>query len=376
MAGIYLHIPFCKQACNYCNFHFSTSLKQKEALLAALHKEIELQRNWLNGANVDTIYIGGGTPSLLSVDELRRLIDCLVDNFKLGQLREFTLEANPDDLSWKYMKQLKTTLVNRLSVGIQSFREEDLRYMNRAHTAQQSDYALKAAQDNGFSNLSIDLIYGTPGMADAAWLENINKMASLAIPHFSAYALTVEEGTALHFAINRKAATPVDEVQSAGQAQLLMQESVRLGYEQYEISNYSLPGSYAVHNTSYWQGAAYLGLGPSAHSYNGAALRQWNIANNALYIRSINNGMVPFEMEQLSNTQQLNEYLMTSLRTTWGCDLNWIEQRWGAEIRQQIFQLSQPHREVQKLQLQEGKLVLTPSGKLFADGIAASLFSA
>ncbi len=375
MAGIYVHIPFCRQACTYCNFHFSTSLKQKDALLEALLKEIKLQSEWLEGAAVETIYIGGGTPSLLSAEELMRLFDALFKTFKIGTLKECTLEANPDDLNVPYLRALRQTPVDRLSIGVQSFREEDLRYMNRAHTAQQSDYALKAAQDAGYTNLTIDLIYGTPGLSDAAWLENIRKMAALDIPHFSAYALTVEEGTALHHSILKKGAAPVDAAQSAEQAELLMQEAVKLGYEQYEISNFAKPDCYALHNTAYWQGTPYLGFGPSAHSFNGRDRRSWNVANNALYIQSLlAEGKIPFEEEVLTPEQRLNEYIMTSLRTMWGCDLAKVEREWGSDYRAALLRGAGRFLEGGKMILEAGKLALTREGKLFADGVAGELF--
>ncbi len=375
MAGIYVHIPFCRQACTYCNFHFSTSLSRKGAMLEALTKEIALQRNWLEGAPVDTIYIGGGTPSLLSADELSRLFESLIDTFSIGALKECTLEANPDDLSIPWLRELRRTPVDRLSIGIQSFREEDLRYMNRAHNAQQSDYALKAAQDAGYTNLSIDLIYGTPGLSDADWKRNLTKMASLEIPHFSAYALTVEEGTALHHSIAKKGAAPVDAAQSAGQAGILMDEAPALGYEQYEISNFAKPGCYALHNTSYWQGTPYLGLGPSAHSFNGRNVRQWNVSNNAQYIHSvIEGGKVPFEQELLTPVQRLNEYIMTSLRTMWGCDLDKVSAEWGRETSEHLAASARAYISEGKMILEGQKLILTASGKLFADGIAGELF--
>jgi oxygen-independent coproporphyrinogen-3 oxidase len=247
--------------------------------------------------------------------------------------------------------------------------------MNRAHTAQQSDYALKAAQDIGYTNLSIDLIYGTPGLSDEAWLENIRRMAMLRIPHFSAYALTVEEGTALHHAITKKAAAPVDPAQSAVQAQLLVDEAKSLGYDQYEISNFAKPGCYAVHNTSYWQGKPYLGLGPSAHSFDGHRTRQWNIANNALYIKSVlTENKVPFEQEKLSTIQRLNEYIMTSLRTMWGCDLDKVQSEWGRDYRLVLQQESRTFVDNGRMEAIDAKLKLTNKGKLFADGIAAELF--
>lgn len=375
MAGIYVHIPFCRQACTYCNFHFSTSLKGKDALLDALLKEISLQKDWLEGAAIDTIYLGGGTPSLLSADELSRLFDALINAFSISSLKECTLEANPDDLTAVYLRTLRQTPVDRLSVGVQSFREEDLRYMNRAHSAQQSDYALKAAQDAGYTNLTIDLIYGTPGLSDAAWRENIGKMASLQIPHFSAYALTVEEGTALHHSILKKGAAPVDPAQSAGQAELLMEEAERLGYEQYEISNFAKPGHYALHNTAYWQGTPYLGLGPSAHSFDGRDVRRWNVANNALYVHALlTEGKVPFEEETLTAVERLNEYIMTSLRTMWGCDLEKVARDWGSTYRDEVLTEASRFLSTGKMILKGEKLILTRGGRLFADGIAGDLF--
>lgn len=375
MAGLYLHIPFCKQACTYCNFHFSTSLQQKDSLLEALLREIDLRAVELEGQFVETIYFGGGTPSLLTRDELMRIFDRLQERFRIQNLRECTLEANPDDLSRDYLRDLSRTPVNRLSVGIQSFREEDLRYMNRAHTAQQSDYALKAAQDAGFENLSIDLIYGTPGLTDQAWKENIARMAALRIPHFSAYALTVEEGTALHHAIQKKRTAPVDAVQSAEQAEILMETGPMLGYEQYEISNWAKDKRYAVHNTSYWQGVPYLGLGPSAHSFDGKRTRSWNVANNALYIKSLlQDGKAAQELEHLSDAERLNEYVMTSLRTVWGLDLKRVMDEWGGDRRREILAEARPHLELARMLLVDNRLVLNNSGKLFADGIASDLF--
>lgn len=375
MAGIYLHIPFCKQACTYCNFHFSTSLKQKEDVLAALLLEIDLSRDYLNGAAIETIYFGGGTPSLLSADELNRLFDKLFQTFPVNELKEITLEANPDDLDAAYLKSLRSTPVNRFSIGVQSFREEDLQYMHRAHNAQQADTAIKRAQDAGFTNLSIDLIYGTPGLTDIAWKENLDKVKALGIPHFSAYALTVEEGTVLYHDILKKKTTPVDAAQSAGQFGLLMEHAGAMGYEHYEISNLSTPGMHAVHNTAYWQGKPYLGLGPSAHSFNGTAERRWNVANNARYIKSIlQDRVVPFESEQLTAVQRLNEYIMTSLRTMWGCSLSYIEQHWDSTSVKELKSAAGKHLEKGHLELKDNTLLLTAAGRFFADVIAGDLF--
>lgn len=372
MAGIYIHIPFCRKACTYCNFHFSTSLSQKEDMLAAIAWELENQKEYLQGARIETVYLGGGTPSLLSVEELQRIFEVIGKHYDTGSLKECTLETNPDDLNATYIKQLKQTPVNRFSIGVQSFFDSDLRYMNRAHNAQQADYAIKAAQDAGFENLTIDLIYGTPGLSNMAWLENLSRTEALHIPHFSAYALTVEEGTALHHAIQHKKQTPVDAEQSAAQLELLMDYAPKMGFEQYEISNFAARQQYALHNTNYWKGVPYLGVGPSAHSFDGRNRRS-NIANNSRYIRGILQGKkLDFEEERLTERQRMNEYIMTSLRTKWGCDLQVAEQKWGASAA--LKKASQPFLERNWLSLENNVLLLTNAGKLFADHIAAELF--
>lgn len=344
-------------------------------MLQAILAELEMNRGYFEGQEIETIYFGGGTPSLLTADEINRISDKIFETFPITGLKEFTLEANPDDLSNAYLKALKHTPVSRFSIGVQSFFEEDLQYMHRAHNAQQADYAIKAAQDAGFSNITIDLIYGTPGLADAKWKQNLEKVAELSIPHFSAYALTVEEGTALHHAIKKKKTRPVDNEQAAGQFEILMQEAERMGYEHYEISNLAKGGAYAVHNTNYWKGQPYLGIGPSAHSFNGRHTRRWNIANNALYIKGILQDKKPvYEEEHLTATEHLNEYIMTSLRTMWGCDLDKICVEWGNEYANQVEKDAGTFEERGWLVKQERKLVLTPAGKLFADRIAGELF--
>jgi oxygen-independent coproporphyrinogen III oxidase len=372
-AGIYLHIPFCKQACVYCNFHFSTSLRHKTDLLAAMAKELEERKEYLGGAPVETIYFGGGTPSLLSADEIDRLVDVISRHYPVDNIREFTLEANPDDLSKEYLRQLKATPVSRLSIGIQSFRDEDLSYMKRAHNAQQADYAIKAAQDAGFTDLSIDLIYGTPGLTDTAWKQNLAKVAELSIPHFSAYALTVEERTALHYAINHKKAAPIDPDRAAAQFELLVEQANIMGFDHYEISNLGLPGHHAIHNTNYWHGRHYLGIGPAAHSFDGAG-RRWNVANNSLYIKGMADKDPDFEEERLTPTQHLNEYIMTSLRTMWGCDLAKISREWDDTYSDLVAHAAQQYIDAGKMKLDESRLILTTTGKLFADAIAAELF--
>lgn len=374
MAGIYLHIPFCKQQCNYCNFHFSTSLALKEQVLKAIQEEIALQKDYLGDHKIETIYLGGGTPSLLSADEINRIVQTLDHYFPLQHLREFTLEANPDDLTAHYLKELRHTDITRFSIGVQSFKEADLRYMNRAHNARQAEYAIKGAQDAGFSELTIDLIYGTPGLTDTEWQHHLSLVKSLQVPHFSAYALTVEEGTVLHHAIQKKKTIPVDQEQAAKQLEILMSHAAAMGYEHYEISNLALPGHYAIHNTNYWKGVPYLGIGPSAHSFDGST-RRWNIANNALYSKSIlTDKKLRYEEECLTSVQRLNEYIMTSLRTMWGCDLQTVANQWGDDYVLFIKKAAEIFQEKRWLKTENERLILTNAGKLYADRIAGDLF--
>lgn len=347
----------------------------KDKVLKAMMREIEMQADYLQGAAIETIYFGGGTPSLLSADDINRLVDTIGKYHTVNELKECTLEANPDDLDKTYLRSLRTTPISRFSIGIQSFREQDLLYMKRAHTAQQADAAIKASQDAGFERLTIDLIYGVPGMDDAAWKQNLAKVAALNIPHFSAYALTVEDKTALQYAIAHKNAAPVDASQSAAQFELLMDAAQNMGYEHYEISNLATPGQYAIHNTNYWRGLPYLGIGPSAHSFDGASRRRWNVSNNARYSQSIlREGKLDFEEELLQPHERLNEYIMTSLRTMWGCDLDVLAQKWGSSVATIVEKSSHLFQE-KKWLLEDGKkLLLTPAGKLFADRVASELF--
>ncbi len=374
MAGIYIHIPFCKQACVYCNFHFSTSLKYKDDVLSAIVKEIEQRRDYLKGTPVETVYFGGGTPSLLSADDINRIFDTILKTHTIDSLKECTLEANPDDLDKAYLHSLKSTPVSRFSIGVQSFHDADLRYMKRAHNAQQADYAIKAAQDTGFESMSIDLIYGTPGLTDELWMQNLAKVKELRVPHFSSYALTVEDKTALHHAIQHKKATPVDAGQAASQFEILMDRAAAMGYEHYEISNLAFPGHYAVHNTNYWRGRPYLGIGPSAHSFNGTH-RRWNVANNASYAKGIlQDNSAVYAVEKLTPIEHLNEYIMTSLRTMWGCDLGKIANEWDDTCAAMVEKSSHLFQEKKWIRQGDRKLFLTNAGKLFADGIASELF--
>jgi oxygen-independent coproporphyrinogen-3 oxidase len=369
MAGIYLHIPFCKQACHYCNFHFSTSLKLQNDFLDALLKEIAIRRDYLGSEEVETVYFGGGTPSLLNEEALAAIMDRLHALFPIADGAEVTFEANPDDINADSLNMWKTQGINRLSIGIQSFFEEDLLWMNRAHTADQARDCVLLAMDTGISNMSIDLIYGMPTMSDEKWQHNLAAAADLRIPHLSCYALTVEPGTALD-AMTRK--RKVKEISNDDQARQFLMMSDYLQsrrYEHYEISNLALPGMRSRHNSSYWSGAKYLGLGPSAHSFDRLS-RQWNISNNALYIKSLADDKVPFEIEMLSEKQRTNEYIMTSLRLTEGLDIRKI----GREFSEQIITDGEKFIQRGWMENRDNHLILTREGKLFADGIAAELF--
>ena len=373
MAGIYIHIPFCKQACHYCNFHFSTSMKLKNDFLDALLKEIRLRRDYLEGEKVNTIYFGGGTPSLLSAEELGSIINALHECFDVAADTEFTFEANPDDINTFRLAAWRTSGINRLSIGIQSFYKEDLLWMNRAHNEVQALECIHLAQDAGFNNMSIDLIYGTPTLSDERWIHNLDTAISNQIPHLSCYALTIEPGTALDWMTRKNKVQAVSSDDQARQFSLMTDLLTSKGYEHYEISNFALPGKRSRHNSSYWSGASYIGLGPSAHSFNGRS-RQWNAANNALYIKSLAGEQVPFEMEVLTDSQRFNEYVMTSLRTMEGMDMSVLKEKFGAEPTEDLLKNAIKFIARGWMVEHEGKLVLTKEGKLFADGIAAELF--
>ncbi len=373
MAGIYLHIPYCKKACHYCNFHFSTSLQTKNEFVPALLKEIELRKNFLHQEKIETIYFGGGTPSLLEFVELKAILEKIRENFDVTPGAEFTLEANPDDITAEKIKEWVSLGINRLSIGIQSFYEEDLLWMNRAHNAKQAEDCIRIAQQEGIFNLTIDLIYGTPGLTNEKWIANLKKVKQLGVQHVSCYALTVEPKTALDLMIRKGKKEDVVPETQAEQFMMLMEWAAENGFEHYEISNFAKPGFRSRHNSAYWSGAKYLGLGPSAHSFDGKS-RQWNVSNNALYIKSIEGGVLPIEEEQLTETQQLNEYIMTSLRTIEGLNLELIREKFGVQLSEQVHKESERYLSTGKLQLVDEKLVLTREGKLFTDGIAADLF--
>ncbi len=342
----------------------------KSDLVKAIVKEIDLSKNYLDGEVIETIYFGGGTPSLLDADEIKSILDAIYHIHPNINLQELTLEANPDDLTVEKVSELSSLRpygLNRLSIGVQSFHEADLIYMNRAHSASEALDAIKRVQDVGFDNVTIDLIYGTPTMSDEMWMKNILSAFALGIPHISSYALTVEPKTYLDKYIKTGRSKPVDEVQTVRQFDILMSKMAEHGYDQYEISNYAKPGHYAIHNTNYWRGKKYLGLGPSAHSYNGVS-RSWNVANNQNYIKGINESVVPAEVEHLTRTQQTNEYIMTSLRTMWGMNIS--------DVRLRIVDIFNTLNNIDPTfyTLDDNTLKLTQKGKHYADRIAAELF--
>ena len=369
MAGIYIHIPFCKQACNYCNFYFSTSLGNKENFIQALLKEIELTKEYLKGEVIETIYLGGGTPSQLSLEDLKLIIGNLSSVYDLSRVTEFTIEANPDDLKdSSTIRALGTLGVTRFSIGVQSFFDEDLQYMNRAHNSKEAMASIKRVQDAGFKNISIDLIYGTPTLTDVNWRKNLEIAFAWNISHISSYALTVEAKTSLDRKIRKGELKAVNEEQSARQFRVLMDEMRAQKFEQYEISNFARDGIYAIHNSNYWFGKKYLGLGPSAHSYN-KINRRWNVSNNVEYINSLKNRILNFEEEILTEAQRVNEKIMTGLRTIWGFSIKDYELPIIEEIQKNLASI-----DVEHYTQEDGILKLTQEGRLFADAIAAQLF--
>lgn len=374
MAGIYLHIPFCKQKCHYCNFYSMASLKYKDGFIEALLKEIELQKDYLGNEIVETIYFGGGTPSMLSSDELQLIFDHLYKHFKIDQDAEITLEANPDDLESKKIGDYKSLPINRFSLGVQSFQKEDLDYLHRSHSAEQAKSSVKEIQNAGFRNISIDLIFGIPTLNNTNWKKNLEIFKSLDIPHLSSYALTVEPKTALDLFIRNKKYAPVSESKTVDQFNILMEWASLNDFNHYEISNYCKGDFYSKHNTNYWQQKKYLGLGPSAHSYNQES-RQWNISNVKKYHDEIMVGNLPIEKEVLSSTQKFNEYVMVSLRTMWGIDLSYVEKYFGYSFRQKLENEIKTLIQSEEILLNNGNIVLTKKGKLKADGIAADLFT-
>jgi len=371
-AGIYIHIPFCKQACHYCDFHFSTTLKKKGELVNALVKELELRKAELKNQTVETIYFGGGTPSLLTIDELQFLISEVYKNYKVAENTEITLEANPDDLSKNLIIELSKSPINRLSIGIQSFFEADLKLMNRAHNAEEAKNCLQEATKY-FNNISVDLIYGIPGLTNENWIKNIETVLSYNIPHISSYALTVEPKTALETFIKKGIIDNVDDELAQQQFHILIEKLEASGFVHYELSNFGKPEFFSKNNSAYWLGKPYLGIGPSAHSFNGHQ-RSWNVRNNSKYIKALENNTLPIETEILSVADKYNEYVMTGLRTIWGVSLEKVEQDFGKQFKEYLLEQSQKHIIEHLLYLDNGKLLVTKKGKFLSDGIASDLF--
>ncbi len=371
MSSIYIHIPFCKQACYYCDFHFSTSLKRKPELVDALCKELVLRKKEVIG-DVETIYFGGGTPSLLSKEELQKIFQSIRENYAVSPEAEITLEANPDDLSEGKITSFYASGVNRLSIGVQSFFEEDLIWMNRSHTLLQADTAIKVAKQY-FDNLSIDLIYGVPGMSDEKWLMNLNKALKYDIPHLSTYALTVEPRTALAKMIRQGKKEHVDDEKASRQYAMLVETLTATGYINYEFSNFGRAGYFSRNNTAYWFGKPYVGIGPSAHGFDGTH-RYWNVRHNLKYIQAINRGNLSSERETLTPKDRYNEYIMTRLRTIWGVSRSEIKQKFG-DFYVDFFEQEARALFAKGLLVQEGDTVrIATSSKFLGDGISAELF--
>ena len=372
MSGIYIHIPFCKQACHYCDFHFSTSMKKKEEMVFALAKEIQMRKDDSYEETIETIYFGGGTPSVLTSAEINFLIDTVYHNYNVVENPEITLEANPDDLSEERILELSKSKINRLSIGIQSFFEEDLKMMNRAHNSAEAKKCLEYATKY-FDNISLDLIYSIPGMSNEKWKQNIETALSFGIPHISSYALTVEPRTALNKLIQTgKIAAPNDEVAQEHFA-ILVETLESKGFIHYELSNFAKENYFSKNNSAYWLGKKYIGIGPSAHSYNGVS-RSWNVANNPIYLKSIQEDKLPNENEILSVTDRYNEYIMTGLRTIWGVSLDRVQNEFGVDYLNYLQKQANKFLDDDLLFIENGILKPTKKGKFLTDGIASDLF--
>ena len=372
MAGIYIHIPFCKQACYYCDFHFSTSLKKKNTLISALIKELKLRKDELKETPIETIYFGGGTPSILSNEELQLLIDSVYENYKVISCPEITLEANPDDLYKDRIIELSKSPINRLSIGIQSFFEKDLKLMNRAHNADEARSCIEVAKKY-FSNISIDLIYGIQGATNEQWIKNIEIALNFEISHISSYALTVEPKTVLASFIEKGIIEDVDDEQAHQQFLILKDKLEEEGFVHYELSNFGKEGFFSKNNSAYWQGKSYLGIGPSAHSFNGTQ-RGWNVRNNTKYINALNKDELPIEIEILTLTDRYNEYIMTGLRTIWGVSLKKVEEDFGKLFKDYLIERADIFINQHLLYIDDGHIRVSRKGQFLSDGISSELF--
>ena len=371
MAGLYIHIPFCKKACHYCNFHFSTSLKNRKKIISSMIKEIEIKSIGYEDL-IETIYFGGGTPSLLSIIEIDSLIKAVIDNFKISKKPEITLEANPDDLNTSKLKELSNSLINRLSIGIQSFNDQDLKLMNRSHNSFDSinciDNSLKY-----FDNISIDLIYGMPNSNLISWEKNLNLALNWDLNHISAYALTVEPKTALEKYIQKEIILPLDEEFVYDQFNLMHDKLSDLNYINYELSSFAKKGYFSKNNSGYWLGKKYVGIGPSSHSFDGFS-RSWNVSNNKLYVSDIQNNKMYHQKEKLTHIDQYNEYIMTGLRTMWGISLSNLQEKFGKKIKTHFVTKSKKFIESKLLIIENDLIKTSKKGKFLSDGIASDLF--
>lgn len=373
MAGLYIHIPFCKQACYYCDFHFSTNQKNRTQVCHAINKELELQCDYLDQENLQTIYFGGGTPSLLNKEELSIIFEGIQKNFSTNTINEYTLEANPDDLTLPVLEMLWSLGINRLSIGIQSFDDAVLKSLNRAHTKAQAESCFKDARSVGFNNISCDLIYAIPGLSDKDWKHSIHQLLELNPEHISAYSLTIEEKTVFGNWQKNGKLNPMEDDHAAQQLEILVSVLADYGYEQYEVSNFAKPNFIAVHNTNYWKQEKYLGIGPSAHSFNGVS-RQFNVPNNAKYIQTIESGVIPFTLETLSKEDLINEYVLTTLRTKWGSNMKRLQEEFGYDLQNENSQYIEQLLNTDLAILQNHFLILTRKGMMLGDKIASDLF--
>lgn len=377
MAGIYIHIPFCKQKCSYCDFHFSTNFKHKSELLAALQKEIILQKDHFKTETINTIYFGGGTPSVLTEKELNLLLATVYNNYKVNEKVELTMECNPDDITSKKINEYKNNGVNRLSIGIQSFFDDDLQFFNRAHNANEAEQSILKTQDAGIDNITIDLIYNSPLLTLKKWEQNLDKFINLKVPHLSAYTLTVEPKTALHHLVKTKQTTlPTDE-QAIEQFKLLKEKTKQAGLIHYEVSNFGKEGYFSRHNSNYWKGENYLGIGPSAHSFiknTTSQKRSWNVANNTQYIKAINQGTPYFEEEFINETTAFNEYILTRLRTIWGLDLAYMKNTFNPVLLRHFEKELQVYKNTELITISKNTVTLTTKGIFMVDKITADLF--
>lgn len=372
MAGIYIHIPFCKKLCSYCDFYHILSQPDNKQYIDALNREAILRRDYLGTQSVSTIYIGGGTPSVLQPGEIKSILDNITANFRVEADPEVTIEVNPDDINDEFLEGLKKTITNRISIGIQSWRDEDLKFMNRRHTASVAATALEKILGAGYENVTIDLIYGIPGMKTADWASSLDISFSYNIKHLSAYHLTIEPGTMLGKMKEKGVLSEIDEDSSTSQFHTLIEKAESAGFIHYEISNFGLPGFLSVHNSNYWKQVSYLGLGPSAHSFNGYS-RQWNIRDVKKYIKAVDSGSLIFDKEELDRKTRFNEYIMTSLRTMWGISLDYVEEVFDKEGYDYIKNLSGKFIDYGLMKQEKQTLVLTNQGMMISDNIISEL---